>query len=738
MNKQFDNLSPIVYAKQMIQRLHFLLALFSILCFSAQAQYRPYNLTQDVTRVGVPFPISCYQGESLDLTLKSVQGGAAYAIPTNDVVRWDLSAATNANMVYFSITGTLHNATNGISHFYVPFSNVVLAVGQYRGYVHSLAYSGTNLTDHLILQNQNLDVRPSSAAVGSTIVPTVPFVQTVNGLNGSLQIVGRSNITATTSGTNIFLDAQAGGGGSADAITNNQTAAALGSLNVSNVLHFGTTPATGTQQGDVYWNATNETLMIIDDADANIRTPVNHALHAFAQNKAGSTVTAGQPVRVASDAGGTFLRFDLASATNAIAGKFLGVALHTISNNVFGHISSYGMIEGLNTASWANGDDLYLDGLGMLTNDIPALPARPTHVGYVVRSHASQGSIFVQAGSPESDPMFGAVSNSMAQSIASNAANISTRLASNVWDAADSTTNYVRRTGDTMTGNLNMTNSAVVIRGGSNTKQLALQVSGSRGPELQFVPITVTTQSLNVMTNGAAPTSFQRVSNATAYAIFDQGNAAIFNIVTNLTLLGGMTGGITGSTLTVDGTPFVTNGQITAASLGAVSNTPSWITLVRPSDLSTPIGYGSTTNNILAPVWTQTLTTNSAASYLTWTTTATTPIQETYSLAQFTMPANATAWGDSTGTNALSLAIWATTNAGAYVNMQLFNPAGTSVMTATNLTSTGSAATIYTWGTSSVPTWGASSASAQWSVAFDVFCSSNATIGVGLLKGGVR
>lgn len=122
------------------------------------------------------------------------------------------------------------------------------------------------------------------------------------------------------------------------------------------------------------------------------------------------------------------------------------------------------------------------DGSGLTNLSIGDLPA-----GSLSNVHYAAGSI---TGDKIAD---GTISN--ASLSASVQTNISARLASNVWAAADSTTNYVRRTGDAMSGDLaigatNISGRLDVYRTASNTPAISLigaasQIStyGSDGQE---------------------------------------------------------------------------------------------------------------------------------------------------------------------------------------------------------------------------------------------------------------
>jgi hypothetical protein len=111
-----------------------------------------------------------------------------------------------------------------------------------------------------------------------------------------------------------------------------------------------------------------------------------------------------QAVRV-TGAQGQRLKVDLALATNdALSAETIGLVTETINNNQEGFITTSGLVRGINTTgslqgeTWADGDILYLSPTtaGNATNVKPTAPNHLIVLGYVVRAHVNQGSIFVK------------------------------------------------------------------------------------------------------------------------------------------------------------------------------------------------------------------------------------------------------------------------------------------------------------------------------------------------------
>jgi hypothetical protein len=111
-----------------------------------------------------------------------------------------------------------------------------------------------------------------------------------------------------------------------------------------------------------------------------------------------------QAVRV-TGAQGQRLKVDLAQAINdTLSAETIGLVTETINNNQEGFITTSGLVRGINTTgslqgeTWADGDILYLSPTtaGNATKVKPVAPNHLIILGYVIRAHITQGSIFVK------------------------------------------------------------------------------------------------------------------------------------------------------------------------------------------------------------------------------------------------------------------------------------------------------------------------------------------------------
>lgn len=139
------------------------------------------------------------------------------------------------------------------------------------------------------------------------------------------------------------------------------------------------------------WNATDFTLDMPLDG---VTIQLGQETVARVLNNTGTAMTNGQVV-IVSGAQGNRLTVALADNTSDLtSGAILGIVTEPIANNQQGFATLSGLVRGLNTVSFNEGDILYLGSSGAITNVKPVTPLHLVTVGYCVRSHATEGSIF--------------------------------------------------------------------------------------------------------------------------------------------------------------------------------------------------------------------------------------------------------------------------------------------------------------------------------------------------------
>jgi len=155
------------------------------------------------------------------------------------------------------------------------------------------------------------------------------------------------------------------------------------------------------KEGRLFYDDANKSLATYND-EADITLQIGQEEYVRAKNTIGSTINNGQAVRINGAIGLEGPTITLASADSEDNSQIIGLATHDIANNDFGYITTYGIVRGLNTATFSAGDEVFLAiESGAVTGVKPTSPNYQVPVGHVVRNHSSQGTILVQPGNPK-------------------------------------------------------------------------------------------------------------------------------------------------------------------------------------------------------------------------------------------------------------------------------------------------------------------------------------------------
>jgi hypothetical protein len=150
------------------------------------------------------------------------------------------------------------------------------------------------------------------------------------------------------------------------------------------------------QEARLFYSAESNTLSYYNDNE-DITLNIGNENLIRVKNAEGSTLNNGDVVYVSGSTGDNpQVQLAQADALSTLRGIAV-VTQNTINNNAVGYATTYGRVRELDTSSWSAGDTLYISATtpGELTNVKPTHPNFAMRVGWVVRSHAAEGSIFV-------------------------------------------------------------------------------------------------------------------------------------------------------------------------------------------------------------------------------------------------------------------------------------------------------------------------------------------------------
>ena len=149
-------------------------------------------------------------------------------------------------------------------------------------------------------------------------------------------------------------------------------------------------------EGRVFYDNVSHALAVYND-EADITLQVGQEEYLRVRNNSGPTILNGEVVRIVGSQG-TNPIVELAIATDFNSSNVVGLATHDIENNSFGYVTTFGLVNDVDTSDFAEGSELYLSPTvsGGLTGVAPSSPFYQSPIGVCIRSHPSVGTVLVQ------------------------------------------------------------------------------------------------------------------------------------------------------------------------------------------------------------------------------------------------------------------------------------------------------------------------------------------------------
>lgn len=165
----------------------------------------------------------------------------------------------------------------------------------------------------------------------------------------------------------------------------------------SGYVAFDLTP-TGTPTGvsTMYWDSAYRTVSLID-GDGDTTLQIGQEERVLVHNNTGSTLTDGQVVYITGSTGNLPSVALASAASESTSAVTIGVVTESIAQGADGFVTVSGMVNGLNTLAFTEGDMLWLGTTpGTFTNVKPISPNHLVLIGYVVKRAGGNGSILVK------------------------------------------------------------------------------------------------------------------------------------------------------------------------------------------------------------------------------------------------------------------------------------------------------------------------------------------------------
>ena len=170
---------------------------------------------------------------------------------------------------------------------------------------------------------------------------------------------------------------------------------AFGAIEALDYIKFDTTAGHSVVEAELAWNDTDGTLNL--GLKGGLKNRLGQQLVVRARNTSGSTITKGSVVKVVGVSGG-FIGINLAQADNdANSATAFGITAEDIADTSNGFVTINGIINGVNTNAFTEGDVLYLSPTtpGEITNVKPSSPNYIVVIGYCAKKSAGDGHILL-------------------------------------------------------------------------------------------------------------------------------------------------------------------------------------------------------------------------------------------------------------------------------------------------------------------------------------------------------
>lgn len=152
-----------------------------------------------------------------------------------------------------------------------------------------------------------------------------------------------------------------------------------------------------TAPGMVAWNDLDGTLEF-QLKGGNVTLQIGQEQVLRVKNNTGGTLTQGTVVYISGSDGTNFNVSKALATSDATSAQTLGVLTEDLNNGGHGYVTTYGLVRTLDTSALTEGQIIYLSGTtaGAWTATKPSSPTHLVYVGYCLRSHATNGVIFVR------------------------------------------------------------------------------------------------------------------------------------------------------------------------------------------------------------------------------------------------------------------------------------------------------------------------------------------------------
>ena len=147
-------------------------------------------------------------------------------------------------------------------------------------------------------------------------------------------------------------------------------------------------------EGRLFYHNTFDALAFYTN-DSNNTVVIGQELFQRVYNETGATIGAGKAVRVTGATVGGTPKVALADMSSSNVEQTIGLMFSDIANAGYGYVSTYGLVEGIDTSGLTVGNTVYVGTSGALTETAPTYPNFSVAIGRVLVTDGTNGCILV-------------------------------------------------------------------------------------------------------------------------------------------------------------------------------------------------------------------------------------------------------------------------------------------------------------------------------------------------------
>lgn len=247
------------------------------------------------------------------------------------------------------------------------------------------------------IQGVQGDVGPTGPqGIQGNVGPTGPTGATgATGATGDTGPTGPTGAASMVAGPTGPTGATGATGPTGATPTGNVTG--IDSISTPDYIQFDTTNTTGTAVAKLGWDDGEGTL-VVGLKGGNVDMPLGEMVYQMCYNGTGSSIPKGKIVYI-SGGQGQRPRITLAQAnSDATSARTFGVTAEAIANGAEGIVVEFGIIQGIDTSTYTNGQTLYLSSTtaGAFQTTKPVAPEHLVYVANVISVSSTAGRIFVK------------------------------------------------------------------------------------------------------------------------------------------------------------------------------------------------------------------------------------------------------------------------------------------------------------------------------------------------------